>query len=196
MARLQRRFPKRMTGVNLGDIVELCAEVEFEVLGTYTGMVHKNSIAIVVNGYRILLPCDVFRLKDVYTSSGTRIMGFTNNGTYLHFNEECNIRPADGTKILINYDGIPTDEHGWPLFLRGHEQALEWGCVIRLLEEDHADGLINENTWQLWQEKYEYALASADTGFRHKDRNEMKEFMLLVHDMIPKVKEMHLYNLG
>lgn len=196
MARLQRRFPKRMLSVNIGDVVEICAEIEFEVLNSYTGMVHKNKVGVKANSNRLMLPCDIFRLKDVYTSDGTRIMGFTNNGTYLHFNEQCNIRPVDNTEVYINYDGIPVDESGWPLFLRGHEQACEWGCIIRLMEEDHADGSINENVWQGWLQQYENALNTANNGFRHKDRNEMKEFMLCIYDMIPKVKEMHLYNLG
>jgi len=195
-SRLSMIFKKKMEEYNLGHIVEMCAWVEFEVLGTYASTYHKNKHAIDVVDYQALLPCDVFRVKDVYTTGNNRILGFTNNGVYLHFSEECTNRPANGSTIYINYDAIPTDDNGYPLFLRGHEDALYWGCVIRMHEEDHADGLVNENVWRDWMIRYEVSLDSADNGFRHHSRNELKEFMAVVHDMIPRVNEMNLNKLG
>lgn len=195
-ARLNRIFKQKMAEYSIGDVIEVCAEIELEILSNYHTFTHINQRALVVNSYRALLPCDLHRLKDVYTSGGTRIFHFSNDGTYLHFNEECNVRPGDGTTIYINYDGIPVDKDGYPMLLRGHEQACFWGCVTRFFEEDHALGIVNENTWRDWSSKYEYALASADVGFRHMSRNEIKVFMAGVYDAIPKVNEMHLNNLG
>ena len=195
-SRLSRVFRQKMLEVQLGDIIEICAEIELEILNNYHSFRHVVKHALTVNQNRALLPCDVHRLKDIYTSNGTRIFNFTNDGTYLHFSRECNIVPADGTQIYINYDGIPIDENGYPMLLRGHEQACFWGCVVRLFEEDHAFGRINENTWRDWSSKYEYSLAAADTGFRHMTRNEAKVFMAIVQDAIPKVTQMDLNNLG
>jgi hypothetical protein len=195
-SRLQRVFRQKMQEYAIGDVVEVCAEIELEILGNYNTFRHVDKHALVVNQSRVMLPCDLYRLKDVYTGGNQRIFFFTNNGTYLSFNEECNILPSDGSTIYINYEGIPVDENGYPMLLRGHEQACFWGCVVRFFEEDHAMGRVNENTWRDWSSKYEFALSSANTGFRHMSRNEMKTFLAVMYDAIPKVSEMNLKTLG
>ena len=195
-SRLQRVFRQKMQEYKIGDVIEVCAEIELEILSNYSTFRHVNKFPIVVNQSMALLPCDLHRLKDIYTSSNQRIFFSTNNGTYLHFSNECNIVPPDGSTIYINYDGIPVDENGYPMLLRGHEQACFWGCVVRFFEEDHAMGRVNENVWRDWESRYENALASANTGFRHMDRNEMKVFMAGLYDAIPRVSEMNLKTLG
>lgn len=188
-ARLAGIYKKKMNEVSIGTIAEWCAEIEVEVLGHYSQFIRYDKHEITVVDGKALLPCNIHRLLDVYNSSNTRIMRYHNNGVYISFSEYGG-SVADGSTLYINYKGIPIDsETGFPLFLRGHEQACYTGCVLRLHEEDYSMGKMRGDVYETMQTKYEVALRSANTGFRHVSRNDMKDYLAVVCNAIQKVNK-------
>jgi len=185
--RLVDRYRKKMGGVKIGTIVEWCAEIEIEVLGNWKQFQRFDKYEMEVVSGKALLPCNLYRILDVYDSSEKRIMNYHNNGVYLSFSDYGDNKPSDGSKIYINFLGIAVDpESGYPYLLRGHEQALFWGCVVRLHDEDFSLGLINANAYSDMVLKYEAALNAADSGFRHFSKNDEKEYMAVILNAIQK----------
>jgi len=189
-ARLAKQHKKKMAEYTLGDIVGMCAEIEIEVIGdSYEYERIENYEMEVIDG-KALLPCNIYRILDVM-SNNTRIFDFHNNGIFLSFSENANIVPSNGSIVTMNYMGIPLcPDTGYPLFLRGHEQALYWGCLFRIYEEDGISGNMNYNSWNDIQLRYETQLSAAKGGFRHMDRNSMKQFTAIVTNAIQKANKL------
>ena len=117
--RLVDRYRKKMGGVKIGTIVEWCAEIEIEVLGNWKQFQRFDKYEMEVVSGKALLPCNLYRILDIYDSSEKRIMNYHNNGVYLSFSDYGDNKPSDGSKIYINFLGIAVDpESGYPYFKR------------------------------------------------------------------------------
>ncbi len=191
--RLAGRYRQKMQGITIGTIIEWCAEIELEVLGNWKQFERYDKEELIVVDGKALLPCHLYRVLDLYDSSNERIMNYHNNGAYISFSEFDNNTPSNSSKIYINYLGIAIDPvTKYPLLLRGHEQALFYGCAVRLLEEDFLNNKINTNAFADIQLKYEAALNSADTGFRHHSKNDIKEYMAVILNAYQKPNRLSL----
>jgi len=71
--------------VDINDIIEWCAECEITVLGDVEQMHKYFMIPITVTNYKALLPCNVYRLLDVFDCGDNRINHY-NDGSHLVFN--------------------------------------------------------------------------------------------------------------
>ena len=161
--------------------------LETEVIGNWAQFERYDKHEITVADGKAYLPCNIYRILDVYDANEMRIMRYHNNGTYISFSEFGGSIP-DGSKLYINYYGIPIDdETGYPLFLRGHEQALYDGCVLRLYEEDYSLGKMRGDVYNEMVTKYEVSLRSCNNGFRHFSRNDAKDYLAVVCNAIQKV---------
>jgi len=191
-ARLSRNYKTKMLSHSIGDIIEWCAEIEVEVLGHAIQFVKFQDVELTVIDGKALLPCNIYRLTDIFLHSGKRLMSVHNDGDKLSFGEDGYV-PADGEKIYINFMGIPLDEKGYPMFLKGHEQALYWGCVVRMFEEDYAMQRIHPNIYNDITIRYESALNASGTGMRHHSKNDLKNYMAVILNAIQKPNRMPLY---
>jgi hypothetical protein len=144
--RLAREHREKIKQFNIGDIIEWCAEIEIEVLGDYKQFARIENYKMTVTDGKCLLPCNIYRILDLLDSGRTRIFDFHNNGTFISFSEDANIVPSEGEILYMNYDGIALcPDTGYPLLLRGHEQALYWGCLFRMYEGDFMTNKITAN---------------------------------------------------
>ena len=186
-SRLNRNHKRKMSNIQFGDILEWCAEIEIEVIGSFPQFERYEDVELEVVDGKSLLPCYIYRLLDVFTEGRRRIFNFQNNGTFISYSENSNYVPANGSKVLINFLGIPVDVNtGHPLFLKGHEQALYWGCVVRMYEEDYASQKIHPNIYEGIAMSYEAALGASDTGCRHVTKNDIKEYTAVVMNAIQR----------
>jgi hypothetical protein len=192
-ARLAKVYKSKMQGTDIGTIIEWCAEIELEVLGNWQQFVRYDKYEITVVDGKALLPCNIYRLLDVVDGSEIRMMNYHNNGAYLSFSEYDDNVPSDGSSIYINFLGIAIDpETGYPLLLRGHEQALYWGCAVKLHEEEFSQGKLNAQSFNRMVDMYEVSLRSADTGFRHFSKNDAKEYMAVILNAIQQPNRLPL----
>jgi len=188
-ARLNSIHKHKMSPIGIGTIIEWCAEIEVEVIGNWAQFERYDKYEITVADGKALLPCNIYRILDVYDSGDTRIMKYHNNGACISFSEYGG-SISDGYKLYINYLGIPIDlETEYPLFLRGHEQALFAGCVLKLYTEDYSLGKMRGDVYQNMVTDYEVALRSANNGFRHFSRNDAKDYLAVVCNAIQKVNK-------
>lgn len=190
-ARLSKTHKDKMSSYSIGDIIEWCAEIEIEVIGNYHQFTKYENVPLTVIDGKAMLPCNIFRISDIYSSSNNRIFNAHSDGDKISFSEDSNYIPSSNEIIYINYIGIPVDpETGYPLLLKGHEQALYWGCLTRMYEEDYLTQNIHGNIYNDMTIRYETALNAADNGFRHHTRNDMKEYMAVVLNAIQKANRL------
>jgi len=188
-ARLSKIHKQKMTPIDIGTIIEWCAEIEIEVIGNWAQFERYDKYEITVGDGKALLPCNIYRILDVYDANEMRIMRYKNNGAYISFSDFGGSIP-DGSKLYINYSGIPVDpETNYPLFLRGHEQALFHGCVVNLYQEDFSMGKMRGDAYQEMVGSYEIALNSCNNGFRHFSRNDAKDCLAVVCNVIQKINK-------
>ena len=104
----------------------------------------------------LLLPCNVFRLLDVYESRNKKLT-YKNNGAYLYDFRYNGIKQTypNGFKLYLNYVGINIDETtGELLIVKGHEEACKTFCKIEAFAEDAAYGRFSKDLWYLWKEEF------------------------------------------
>ena len=191
--RLSQRHKNKMSGYSYGDIVGMCAEVEIEILGNHVQFEPFEKVELTVIDGKALTPCNIYRILDVFTSDNTRIFNYHYDGDKISFSEESNYVPSNNSKVYINYYGIPLDDEGYPMFLKGHEQALYWGCLVRMYEEDYAEGKIHPNTYNDFTIRYESHLNAAESNFRHTSKNDIKEWKAVIFNAIQKPNRIPLF---
>ena len=100
------------------------------------------------------------------------------------------------TSIYINYYGLPIDEDGKPLIVKGHEKACEYYCLKQLYEEDFLTGFMDGQRWGYILQEYEDGLIKAKTGMKNLSRNDIEEMVRIQYNMIQNVVNVPQYNLG
>lgn len=191
--RLARTFHSRE--FHLDDIIELCGECETSYIKDMEAMITINSVPLTVTNGNVLLPCNVFTILDVYDESKKPIT-YTplTTGAYIsnlkYYRTETEV--TDET-VYINYIGSPIDEAGNPLIIKGHENACETFCKIRLFEEDAIFGKINANLWGRWNMQFSGQLANARSNpRRHSAVLYLKNLEVIRYDLLPKIGKVSL----
>ncbi len=183
---------------NKEEIVQWCAECTIEVIGNPLSMHDYNRIKLRVEHGKALLPCNVYRLLDVYNSANIRYTSYYNDGIHLVFSNVQTFEiDENGKEVLyVNYLGIAVDpKTGYPLILRGHELACEAYCTKQLYRSDFYAGKIPHYVWREISDEASTQCAAANNGIRHETNDDMRQMMLQVHNMIPRMKEIPLYHL-
>lgn len=146
-----------------------------------------KDVPVTIDQKKSLLPCNCHKLLDVYNSLGERIK-FRRDGTYIFFDNNY-------TDILISYRGLPVDEEGRPLFVRGTERALARYCIMNYHEEAYMAGRLDGQRWSFLVEKWEDERDVARASIRNLSRNDIEAMLQINADMVPKLGYIPLYNL-
>lgn len=181
--RLSMTYKKKMRGVPLRNIVEWCATVEIEYIKDFAQFTEVIGHEVEVSNYRGKLPCNIFKLENVYTQENKRLFNYGYNGTYLFFERE-DIKT--GT-ILIDYRGIPLSEDGFPLLLTGHEEACTKYCIYQLYQEDFAEGKVSSFFIQSIQAEFNDAVDDSRSSHRHMTGDDRHRFLMALANIVPNV---------
>jgi hypothetical protein len=184
---------------NIEEIVEWCAECILTIIGDTVAMYDYTKVKCIVNNQKALLPCNVYRLLDVFDGTDNRINLFYNDGIHLVFNSDQTFDTDElgQSCIYINYYGVAVDsETGYPLILKDQELACQAYCVWKLYYEDYLTGQLNGQQWQFIDHEKMIQCEAAKGGFRHTSNDEMKAIMNVVHNMVPNAKQIPLFHLN
>lgn len=179
------------------DCVEWCAELELDLLGDVDRMADFFMVECVVTDNQALLPCNMYRLKDVLYSDNTRRTDYYSTGQYLNFlpGTSFDTNDDDESVVYINYKGLPVDSKtNYPLISRNHILAAQAYCMYKLYYEDYLNGDIDENRWRTLEEHKIIQCEAARNGFRDKTNDDMQRYQQVVSNMIMDPKQKPIDN--
>lgn len=173
------------------EIMEWCQEclnniiTDIETMATYI----EIGLAVPQTGpdkNMVYTPCNIFRLLDVFNSSGSRI-DYSYNGSYI-------ILPSDNTltEIFINYKGTPIDDDGIPLIPKTQQLACETYCKIKAYEEDVAYGDFNGEIWMNWKNELPNMIAAGKNDWRFMDRHAIDKLNIIHGNLVPVIANIKL----
>jgi len=199
MQRLAMEPALRDKDFNIDEVVQWCAECTIEVIGSPVAMYNYQKVALKVRENLALLPCNVYRLLDVFSNGDRRYSNYQNDGVHLIFSS--NFVPVDIDKdgdrvIFINYRGIAVDNKtGYPLILKGHEIACISYCKWKLYELDYMNNRIDQNRWNYIVMQKQDQCQAANNGIRHETNDDMRRMLTVTWNMIPKLTDLPMYHL-
>lgn len=140
---------------------------------------------------RVYLPCNIYRLLDVYSALGNSDSRVPYNmiGSFISLSLDTTL-----TSVYIDYYGVPIDiESGDPLIIRGHEDACFWYSMYMLyLVDILTDKISIDAKNELRMNKDNAILAAQNFSARHMDRNKMNRAMAIKYNIIPKPAQLKL----
>jgi len=178
------------------DVVELCAQVETRYIKDVDLMTPVLEVPLTVINSQALLPCNIFRLIDVYDGYEA-VIDFTLSDSGNYINE---LKYADSGEaytedtVYINFSGTPIDsDTGYPLIPKGHENACETFCKIRLFEEQVLLGKVDKQIWMGWERQFGGQIANAKSDpYRQKVANHLKQLNTIRGEMLPRIGRLEL----
>lgn len=183
---------------NVETFVQWCAECTIEVIGNPLSMMNYKKVKLLVRNAKAELPCNVYRLLDVFNRNDSRITQYENDGDHIIFSSR---QPFDTDElgnqcVYVNYLGIAVDpKTGYPYILRGHELACEAYCIKQAHREDYYTGKIAQHVWLDMSNECSIQCGAANNGIRHETNDDMRMTMLQVHNMIPRMSTLPLLHL-
>ena len=180
---------------NIGDIRTWCSVVETRYVKDIETMAEFEEIDLTVDNGMVLLPCNIFRILDVYKSEN-EILEYKNNGSYL-YDFKINGHKAnyvDGTKLYIDYRGVNVDNNGEILIVKGHEEACKTYCKLQMFEEDAAFGRFDKSMFAMWKEEFSGQFKAARYNIQHKSRLKIDNLTVIRGNMIPKIGDLVLHH--
>lgn len=199
LSRLNRVY--RNNQFNEGDVMEWCAEAEREHLANVDTMILYLEMPFEVippaaNGLQpsILLPCNIYRILDVFSDANNKksFVENYNEGSYLYL-------PVNYDKqyIFLNFVGLPIDENGDVLIVKGHEQACETFCKIKNFEEAAMTGKFDIRLWLEFEQKFSGQIANSKYSvMRTMQRSDYNKLLIIRGNMVPKIGRISLYHLN
>ena len=190
--RLTRTFPEK--NIQESDIIAWCAECETEWIGDIEAMTQYTKKALTVSNLQALLPCNVYRILDVYTdpTNPNSVIPYYNNGAYLIFGSD-----VTETTVYINYHGITIDQDtGYPLIKQGHEQACEAFCLWKLSYSDWMTNRIDNSKFAYIEEQKNLQIDAAKYDMRNFDRQRLRNIRTIMANMRPQLVGHNLYHQG
>lgn len=183
----------RQKTINIDDVMEWCGICETRYTKDVDLMAWFVAVDLEVDtdNKRALLPCNVFRIFDVFSDENddSSRVEYYNTGTYLSLPEDYAL-----DYVFITYAGIPVNELGEPLIIKGHENACETFCKLQIFEEDVCYGKFDKDMYLRWDDKFSGQLINAKTDMRHFDRDHFNKLIVIRGNMIPKIGVLSLYH--
>lgn len=172
------------------DVINWCQEVETRDICDVDNMVRFVEVPLKVDNYNsIELPCNIYKIDDLFLSNGVRVPFTTSqNGSKLIVRDELTL-----VSVYINYIGTPVDEQGTPLIVRGHENACVYKCLTNGFMEEFAMGTVNQNAYMMWEQKATNYIRDARNGLRHKTRGDWNNLNIIQGNLVPKIGRLALY---
>jgi len=178
------------------NVIEWCAQVETRYIKDVDLMTDVMEIPLTVINSQALLPCNIFRIIDAYDGFESSIdYSLSSTGAYLTSLKYTNSgADYDEDTVYINYKGTPIDpDTGFPLIAKGHENACEVFCKMRLFEEDALYGKINYNMYVRWDQQFSGMITNALADpYRHKVANYLKQLDTIRGNMLPQIGRLEL----
>jgi len=190
MARIASRHKSKV--LNENDIIEWCQEVEIDSLGNVDQMYTYVEFPLTVKNFQVLVPCNAYRIIDVYTTPGdaSSRVPFTRLRRHLAFSPDSTF-----TQVYIDYYGLPIElKTGIPMIQAGHEAACEAYCVHSLYYEDILNGKVAQYAAQLIinNMQAEVLAAAGSYNIRHKTREDINRSVAIRFNLIPSPAGMNL----
>ena len=171
-----KRIYKSKT-IDLNDVIEWCAEVETLHVPEVDRMFNFEVMEHRLDHGLVLLPCNMFRLLDVYTDPSTSdsiLDKVKSNGQYLYGFPH---HMLNGTKIYLNYVGIPVTSEGMPLVMRTHRSAIGFYIRLRIFEEEMNMGTFPISVWQMYDRKFSDACSAAKQDLSNYQRHDYNDLV-------------------
>jgi len=172
------------------DVMEWCQEVETDYLGDVDNMFLFLQVPLVVTNYAAKLPCNVHRVIDIYTDPNDNgsIVFANNDGAKLFLGNWYN-----KDYVYINYYGTPINDQGVPMIIRGHEQACEAYCILKVYYEDILNDKVSTRSAVEMKEEFRNKLNMARRMvFRHMTREDVNKGVIIRHSMITHIGNLAL----
>jgi hypothetical protein len=172
-----------------------CARVETEVIPDVDLMTPFEDIPIEVTNNMLQLPCNLFKLEDVYDDNEEMLSYYNNNGFYLYNMKDKSGNPiAEGSTIHLNYEGTNIDlKTGTPLCAKGHEFICETFCKLQAFEEDVSLKNFSSELYGLWLNSLSGLVAAAKQDiYQHKTRQDNDRITVIKGNMIPMIGNLPL----
>lgn len=175
------------------DVINWCQEIETREICDVDNMVKFVEVPLAVDDFVFVTkPCNIYKILDVFDKHNNPVPFTTNqNGTKLVLRPE-----KKHTMVYINYVGMPVNEQGIPLVIRGHENACIYGCLQNALMEPAAMGEINANFYAMIQQKATNFIIEARGTIRHKTREDWNKLNIIQGNIVPKIGGLSLYHLN
>lgn len=176
------------------DFLAWCQVVETQIVPDVDFMVNYEEVGIVYTNNMLPLPCNIYRILDVFDSN-EELLFYENNGSYLYgLKDDNGISVAEDTTIYLNYIGTSIDlVTGTPLCLKGHEFVCETYCKLQAYEEDVALKNFAPDMYALWQGSLPGLIAAAKQDvYRHMDRSQVNNRVIIRGNMIPRIGTLEL----
>lgn len=146
------------------DIVDWCAECELDEIGIVRDMWKYTDVEVTIADYQSALPTNCWHV--IAVKKNNQPVNFYNNGNYLNFK-------YNYSNVYLDYYGVPIDsDTGYPLIVRGHEDACMKYCLKMLFTEDYLTGAIDQNRWNTIENSYQDALSLATSKSSRISKNE------------------------
>jgi hypothetical protein len=196
-AKIARNF--KSMEFDIYDLVEWAAECEINI-GDFEGFQRFNNVPVEVKNRKALLPCNVYRVLQVKSSTcfDCPVYNYENQGSILNFQHNSVTNtftqntspPVEGNlTVLVDYLGIPVDPNtGFPMIKEGHEEACYWYALTKLLFEDWLNNKIDNSRWEYINQMYGNYVQKAKSSFRHVTRDDMEKFAMAAMNIVPKLR--------
>lgn len=185
----------------IGNIRTWCAEVETRYIKDIETMTEFEEIDLTVDldsndNPQVLLPCNIFRILDIYENSEVNLE-YKTNGAYAYDFKWNDIAQTyeDGDVLYINYRGVNIDETtGEILIVKGHEIACKTWCKIQMFEEDAAFGKFDKNLIEVWKNDFSGQCIAARHNYQHKSRERINNLNIIRGNQIVQIAGLSLHH--
>lgn len=185
-AKIVRDNPEQSFDIHY--VAEWCFEVVNHI-GSFDSYLLTLNEEIPVINKRALLPCGLVRLLDVSASKhGFGVLNYYNDGTYINFNDLVRTSGGLPKTVVIDYEGLRSDDKGWPLLQNDAKEAAYWYCIKKLKFPDYLSGTINDRQYAYIEDRYNhYVDVARGSAIMRMSRNDSEELMRIAYSMIKPV---------
>lgn len=190
--RLNETF-KETKYINEDSIYEWCFDAEVNYISNVNDMVLYFNVEVKYDKTtrRAILPCNIFRLVNVYDCSNNPLEYNLQPPAYIKLNS-CDIT----SPVFISYYGLSVDDEGVPYIPSNHIPALETWCKIKLLEFDSLIGKFPYNVWSDIEAKFSRQVTAIKQSWARKDHEHSNKMDKIDFNMLPlaaKRRLLHKY---
>lgn len=175
--------------IYINDVIEWCMQVERDFMADIDTMLHFIEIPLEVSGNAVKMPCNVYRLLDVYEDKDSeRPVLYQNNGSYLYdVTDENGTSYDDGTTIYVNFVGMAITKEGDVLVFDSHRPACETYCKIKMFEEDVAMGKFDKQIWAAWNQQFSGQIIAGRSTYRHLSRRQLNDLNIVRGSQVRRI---------
>jgi hypothetical protein len=181
MARYNRDYKEYP--IDVYDAIEWAAEAARDV-GEATEL-RPNLVDIPMENMIAKAPCGIYRINSVKRKGCSDCyVPYDYDGVFIR-----PFQPTGLTWLTLDYEGLPVDENGMPIFLKAQARAITQYLYIsghgrpRWLRED-----ISDTKWQLLWNEYERSCGDARGSFDNFNKQEREECVRIWQNLIPQYK--------